>query len=281
MPNASFLFDKALYNRSMIRKARIEDLIAIQDLCASDSSRLLFIDGDIAQNGLHTDYQETWIDIENNQIKGIFLRYHANMVFYFKEALTDLEGFESLFDERIKMISASKKDIDQMPKSVKDRFTFKEMYFCECEKLIPQTLNVLPIEATANESAQIVEAVSQIAEFQASQVHESKDGRIKSVRERYQLNKVHGFIIKEDDKIVAHAATGVETPSAVMVVGVFTLPKYRNKGYGRAVVSALTEYALKHGQKPCLFYDNPTAGKIYHDIGYVTFDAWCLGSLKP
>ncbi len=281
MPKASFLFDKALYNRSMIRKAHNEDLNAIQALCALDSSRLLFIDGDIAQNGLHTAYQETWIDIENNQIKSIFLRYHANMVIYFKEALTDVEGFESLFDERIKMISAYKKDIDQMPRSVKDRFTFKEMYFCECEKLIPQTLNVLPSAVTADESAQIVEAIGQIVEFQASQVHESKAERINSMSERYQLNKIHGFIIKEEDKIVAHAATGVETHSAVMVVGVFTLPNHRHKGYGRAVVSALTEYALTHGQKPCLFYDNPKAGKIYLDLGYVHFDAWCLGSLKP
>jgi len=281
MPLASFLFDKALYNRSMIRKASKEDLRAIQDLCASDSSRLLFIDGDIAQNGLHTDYQETWIDIENNHIKGIFLRYHANLVFYFKEALSDVEGFEALFDERIKMISACKKHVDQMPQSIKNRFSFRDMYFCECEKLIPQKLTAQPVAVIEDDCIEIVEAIGQIKEFKASGVHESKASRIESMKERYRLNKIHGFILKEAGKIVSHAATGVETKSAVMVVGVFTLPEVRGKGYGRAVVSALTHTALLNGQKPCLFYDNPTAGKIYHDLGYVTFDQWSLGSLKP
>jgi len=80
--------------------------------------------------------------------------------------------------------------------------------------------------------------------------------------------------------VVSHASTGVETASGVMVVAVATLPQYRKKGYGRAVVTAITEYALQKGQKPCLFYDNPEAGKIYHDLGYVTFDQWCLGSIK-
>jgi uncharacterized protein len=279
MPQASFLLGNPLYNVGMIRKAQATDLEAIGALCASDSSRLLFIDGDIAQNGLETDYQETWIEIQDNKIRGIFLRYHTNFVFYFKEPLNDIQGFEALFTDQIKMISACKKDIDAMPESIKARFNFRTMYFCECERLKPQVLTLSPCEATAADALAIVTLLSSISEFK-SNLHTSEEERIKTMRDRYEQHKIHGFIIKENDTVIAHASTGVETSSGVMVVAVATAPDQRKKGYGRAVVYAITEYALQHGQKPCLFYDNPEAGKIYHDLGYVTFDLWGLGSLK-
>jgi predicted GNAT family acetyltransferase len=281
MPLASFLFPKALYNRTMIRKASVNDLIDIQELCRSDSSRLLFIDGDIEQNGLETPYQETWIETDQEGLRGIFLRYHTNLVFYFKKPCLDELGFEALFDEHIKMISACKEHIEMMPSLVKDRFNFRSMYFCECEALVPQNISVETKKASSKDVEGIIDSMSQISEFKASNVHESLEERIQSLKERYELGKVHGFILKENDKVIAHASSGVETKSAIMVGGVYTLPEYRGKGYGRAVVTALTEYALKQGQKPCLFYDNPKAGKIYHDLGYKTFDMWCLGSLKP
>jgi predicted GNAT family acetyltransferase len=279
MPQASFLLGNPLYNVGMIRKAQASDLKAIQALCASDSSRLLFIDGDITQNGLETDYQETWIEIEDQTIRGIFLRYHTNFVFYFKEPLRDITGFEALFTDQIKMISASKKDVDAMPDSIKSRFDFRTMYFCECATLKKQTLTLHPVQATASDSPAIVKLLSSISEFK-SNLHTTEEERTKNMIERYEQNKIHGFIIKEDEQVIAHASTGVETASGVMVVAVATAVDQRKKGYGRAVVYAVTEYALQRGQKPCLFYDNPEAGKIYHDLGYVTFDLWCLGSLK-
>ena len=280
MPQASFLSDNPLYNIPMIRKAKPSDLKAIQALCASDSSRLLFIDGDIVQNGLETDYQETWIEIENESIRGIFLRYHSNFVFYFKEPLKDIQGFEALFTDEIKMVSACKKDVDAMPESIKARFDFRTTYFCECPELKAEAPSIQVQPAHEEDAAAIVELLSSITEFQASQSNTPKEQRISNMAERYRQNKATGFIIKENDQVVAHASTGVETGSGVMVVAVATDPDHRKKGYGRAVVYAITDYALRHGQKPCLFYDNPEAGKIYHDLGYVTFDLWCLGSLK-
>ncbi|KAF0226990.1 MAG: GNAT family acetyltransferase [Erysipelotrichaceae bacterium] len=265
----------------MIRKAQTHDLKAIQDLCASDSSRLLFIDGDIAQNGLHTSYQDTWVDDVEGKIQGLFLRYHANFVFYMKEACLDHAGFEAILDQRIKMISACQKDIDMMPQYLKERYTFRTLYFCECDQLTnrDEPLNVQ--EVTVYDCADVVESISQIEEFRSSLAHQTKDERIQSMRERYASQKIHGFIIKEDNQVVAHASTSVETNSGAMIGAVFTLPDYRQKGYGRTVVSAITKYCLSKGQKPCLFYDNPKAGKIYLDLGYKTFDHWCLGSLKP
>jgi len=265
----------------MIRKARTEDLKAIQDLCSADSSRLLFIDGDIAQNGLHTSYQDTWVDQVDGSIQGLFLRYHTNFVFYMKQACTDHAGFEAVLDERIKLISACQKDIDMMPQHLKDKYSFRTLYFCECKQLtnLYETLSVE--EITVDDCADVVESIMQIEEFRSSLAHQTKAERTESMRDRYATHKIHGFIIKEDQKVVAHASTSVETSSGAMIGGVFTLPEYRQRGYGRAVVSAITKYCLAKGQTPCLFYDNPKAGKIYLDLGYKTFDYWCLGSLKP
>ena len=281
MPQASFFLAKALYNMTMIRLAQIDDLKVIQDLCAIDRYRLLFIDGDIAQNGLHTAYQQTWIDVENDEIRGLFLRYHRNLLLYFKKPLNDHHGFEALLDEHIKMISACKRDIDQLPQAIKDRFSFRTMTLCACDELTSVELRFHPRLVKPQDSALIVESLNQIEEFQAMQTQDSKENRINTMFDRITLKKIHGFMIEENQKVIAHAATTVETTSAVMIGAVFTLPEYRNQSYGRAVIYAITKCALDKGQKPCLFYDNPKAGKTYHDLRYVTFDQWCLGSLKP
>lgn len=262
----------------MIRKATSHDLKDIQAICASDSSRLLFIDGDIAQNGLETDYQETWIDRNGDRITGIFLRYHTNFVFALKDTLDDVKGFEALIDERIHLVSSTQKDIDQLPDSVKSQFKFRSLYFCECKALKKDTSGIIPQFATEEDSEGIVDLLMGIEEFRESLSHTTRADRIQTTRQRFLEDKIHSFIIKENGKVVAHASTSAESKTGAMVVAVATHPEFRKKGYGRAVVSALTDYVLKQGKTPCLFYDNPEAGKIYHDLGYVTFDKWCMGS---
>jgi len=280
MPRGIFFYGQALYNESMIRKATPQDLPAIEALCATDSSRLLFIDGDIEQNGLETDYQETWIDRHDDRITGIFLRYHTNFVFALKDTLDDIEGFEALIDDRIHMISSTQKDIDKLPQSVKALFEFRTLYFCECKTLNPDRSGIIPEEAGAKDAQGIVELLSMITEFVSSQGHSTQQERTETMKRRFEEGKIRSFVIKEDGKIVAHASTSAESKTGAMVVAVATHPDYRKKGYAKAVVSALTDTVLKQGKTPCLFYDNPEAGKIYHDLGYVTFDLWCMGSKK-
>lgn len=74
--------------------------------------------------------------------------------------------------------------------------------------------------------------------------------------------------IFEGDKLVSVVQTSAENKKSAMVVGVATRKDRRGKGYARAAMLKLCQDCLKEKEFLCLFYDNPTAGKIYHSIGF-------------
>ena len=67
---------------------------------------------------------------------------------------------------------------------------------------------------------------------------------------------------------------------SAMIVGVATDKDYRNQGLASAVMSKLCEEVLNEGKELCLFYDNPSAGKIYKRIGFTDIGIWSMWSFN-
>lgn len=263
----------------MINKASTKDKQRILDSLKDDPSRSLFITGDIQQNGIETDYQEVWLDEDSNGLHAIILRYHTNLVLYVFDAIVDTEGFRKLFqDPRIKLISATGEHMRALPQDLYTSLELRPMYFCECRKLENEVLGAT--RASLDDVESICIGLSQIEEFNQLERNSVED-QIKNFTEQLKNDKKVAFIIKQDGKVVSQASSSAMTDTGCMVVGVYTLPGYRGQGYARQVVSSLSAWALDHGKVPCLFYDNPNAGTLYHNLGYVTFDQWLIGKKTP
>ena len=80
-----------------------------------------------------------------------------------------------------------------------------------------------------------------------------------------------GFALARIDGHPAAAALGVRTNAWVGIFSMFTVPEYRNKGLGRAVLAALAEWANQQGA-PRLYLqverDNPHALALYANAGF-------------
>lgn len=259
----------------MITKASTNDKQRILDSLKNDPSRSLFITGDIQQNGIETDYQEVWLDEDTDGLHAIILRYHTNLVLYVFDRIVDTEGFRKLFyDPRINLISATGQHLNALPQDLYASLELRPMYFCECRKLENEVLGAEM--ATLDDVEDICIGLSQIEEFNQLERNSVED-QIKNFSEQLKHGKKVAYIVKHQGRVVSQASSSAMTDTGCMVVGVFTLPGYRGKGYARQVVSSLSAWALDHGKVPCLFYDNPQAGTLYHDLGYVTFDQWLIG----
>ena len=71
------------------------------------------------------------------------------------------------------------------------------------------------------------------------------------------------------DKLVSLASTSAPSEISAMVVGVASEASFRNRGLASAAVSKLVKDELSSGKRYlCLFYDNPSAGRIYKKIGF-------------
>ena len=260
----------------MINKVQKHEQEAVLDILRQDPSRSMFIYGDILQNGWETDYQEVWIDRSTRGIDAIYLRYHNNLVIYAVHAIEDVDALKNFINELpVHFISGCKKHLEQCGIIDMEFISFREMYFCECKERVNPVVNERVVMAETKHAKAIAEAIMQISEFAEIT---SLEERVERISERLATGKGRATIIMENDTVIAHANTAVETDHSVMVGSVLTLPAFRGQGLASQVVSELTRICLAEGKIPCLFYDNPKAGSIYHRLGYVTFDTWMLGT---
>ncbi len=81
-------------------------------------------------------------------------------------------------------------------------------------------------------------------------------------------------------KFVSAALINVEGRSEALIGGVYTHPEYRGRGYASACTAGLSLELQKEGKLPLLFYENPTAGRIYKTMGFEEIDLWALLYLK-
>jgi len=79
-----------------------------------------------------------------------------------------------------------------------------------------------------------------------------------------------GVALWEDGRAVSVASFGNPTPNGIRIGPVYTPPEYRRRGYASALVAELSERLLAERRFCFLFTDlaNPTANKIYEQIGY-------------
>lgn len=259
----------------MLYKAHSKDQTSILELLKDDPSRSLFITGDILQNGMACDFQEVWLDKDSLGIHVVYLRYRTNLIIYVVDEVKDSQACMDLIqDPRIHMVSGTLQHFNFIPAELRSKLEIHPMYFCECKSLKPGTYK--GVLATREDVSSICEGLAEITEFNRLELLPLQE-RIQHMSQEFEAKTKVAFILKEEGKVVSHAASSAQSNVGVMVVAVYTLAKYRHQGYARNVVGSLTQWALNQGLTPCLFYDNPQAGKLYHDLGYVTFDQWVIG----
>ncbi len=75
-------------------------------------------------------------------------------------------------------------------------------------------------------------------------------------------------------RISACALLNMEGRDAGLIGGVFTNPASRGKGYAAACTAALCLDLQRDGKMPCLFYENPVAGRVYRRLGFEEIGQW-------
>ncbi|HLV80669.1 MAG TPA: GNAT family N-acetyltransferase [Chthonomonadaceae bacterium] len=81
---------------------------------------------------------------------------------------------------------------------------------------------------------------------------------------------------RQPARIVSCALLNVEGRDAGLIGGVFTLPEARGRGYAAACTAAICVDLQRDGKLPCLFYENPVAGRVYRRLGFEDAGRWAL-----
>ena len=114
----------------------------------------------------------------------------------------------------------------------------------------------------------IVRAQRQIPEFTVS------DEAVQVIMEGLRSGQGFNLIAMREEEIIARAAWGAANEASAMIVGVFTLPRWRGRGLASLLVADLVRRLHLRGLIAALFYDNPAAGSIYKRLGFVDMDRY-------
>ena len=251
----------------MFRKLRSSDKDKLFKYLEKERAYNLFIFGDVENYGFETDFQELWAELEDDQYIAVLLRYKNFCILYadgnftikwFADKIRSYKGIEG--------VSGKREIIEAVSVLLKHK-KIRHQYLSELGDLedIPDEFVRAKVETAEPEHAkELYELEAKIKEFN------DFSNSIEKVEEALRSGRSKTYFIRDAGKTTA------ETKDSVMVIGVCTHPDYRGKGYASFCTARLSYDFLKAGKKPCLFYDNPDAGKIYRKIGYKELGRWDL-----
>ncbi len=99
-------------------------------------------------------------------------------------------------------------------------------------------------------------------------LHRSEGELEAGIRKRMRSGKVRHFVIRREQKVVAHAATTAETERFAMLSGIVVASEEQRKGYATRIVSRLCRVLLSEGKQPCLYCKSSAAYALYQRLGF-------------
>ncbi len=259
----------------MIYKLTEHDRGKTLEFLSSEPAINLFIIGDIEQDGFNKDFQEIWGDFdENNNLIGVLLRYNTSYIPYYKNTSFDPLPFIEIIkgDSKVTIVSG-KESILNVFKPYLDTYRCDSTYFCELktsEHLLSSDSSIK--FALPEDAVRISDFLNQIEEFSISVSDPINLERII----RSESGRVY-YTETEDGMIKNVVQTTAENSISAMIVGVATKKEFRGQGLMSLSLSRLCRDLINNdGKSLCLFYDNPEAGRIYHNLGFKSIDKWTM-----
>lgn len=170
--------------------------------------------------------------------------------------LCQKENYETLLNEIINKIGGS----------IEVKHSMDIMYIDNLMSLNENTSFDMVKMATELDMAKIMHLYKAFSE--EVRVDEELNDEEKYEKIRKEINGY--YYIEVDNQIVSIAKKTREEEKICAISFVYTLPKYRNKGYSRKVVSKITIDILNSQKIAYLYVDknNPISNHLYKSIGY-------------
>ena len=152
----------------MLRLASEKDRKEVLDYCLGEPNINLFIIGDIENFGFDKEFQNVWIQYDEEIIRGIVLRYHTNFIVYSRNLdMNFKEIAELLVEKDAKVVSGKLSVINKIYELIENSYNKREMFFCELrdESKLEEVKEENIVIATSSDSMEIAKAYEKIEEF--------------------------------------------------------------------------------------------------------------------
>ncbi len=101
---------------------------------------------------------------------------------------------------------------------------------------------------------------------------------VRSMLERAPNSPFFAAQVNEDGRplLVSAALLNIMSAEGGLIGGVFTRPEHRGRGWAAKCTAAVSLALQDQGRLPCLFYENPVAGRVYSRLGFREVAFWAV-----
>lgn len=258
---------------SKIRICREEDREKLVAFLNESPVFHTFLLADIEQYGFDEEFQKVYVQENQNEIEGVFLKYFNNFILAGKPEKLDYSKIASLIDSEITTVMGNAELVERTVKNL------------ECSvKLVRNNLYVhQPLEAyeglekikVANlaDVEKIYDFLMTFPEFK--EIYAAKQMIINRIEKK---EGVHLYL-EQDHEIIAHGNSAASADKTCMIGGICVRKKDQHKGYAKIILRALCKHIEQNQKIPCIFASEKENYSIFDELNFKNYGKWGVAQI--
>lgn len=242
----------------------------IVEYIGNEYGKCLYLYIDLIKYGCDSKFANAWKVVDDKGINMVILSYHSALHMYSKnENFDGKEIAKFVRDKKPSIICAAKPLILALkPLLAEDGYETEIGYIGKKTYSVKPSV-YYPVEiAQEGDIEQIAKLLYEDNDIGASY---SFDDLVIQISERLSQGFVRSFVIKEEDKVVAHLGTGAEIENLCTISYVITDPNYRGKGLSSSLFCYACDELESEGKEIFSVYYPENSRRLHHRMGFVDY----------
>ena len=234
----------------MIRKCKKDDSDRIEEHLSNNIDKCLYLYLDFNKYRFNNPNVNIYVQEIKDEIKTIILVYYTGMHIFSKDHnLNYSELAEFILDINPVAIFAEKVIIDKLKQYVNmdtNKYNCQYGNIWKAIQYEKQDRNSIQIAKTEEEFLQIANLLMSDEDIGSSY---DLNTLMCQIRERIIEGYSRSYIIKNEDKVIAHVSTGAENEKLAIINYVVVDENYRKRGLATKLLNVLFEDLIKEGKQ--------------------------------
>lgn len=252
----------------MIKECDNKEIDILLDYIGEDYPKCLYLYMDVIKYGCSSETTRTWIQKKNGEITAVILAYHTALHVFSRANNIDVsEILELVKEAKPSLVNAKVETIKLLePILIKEGFVPEFGHIGEWKGTPIVDSDIKVEEAVDDDIPQVAQMLYDDEDIGASYTYEDL---LNQMRERLKEGFVRSFVVRKDEKVIAHLGTGAEMDGLCTISYGITAPDCRGRGIASVIFSNVCNLMQNEGKRVFSVYYPENARKFHHKMGFV------------
>lgn len=256
----------------MIRPVNQSDLKKIDKLIGNEYFKCLYLFMDLKKYGIKDENVKIWIQEEKKNIYTVILKYYSGMHLFSNEIEYKIEEVIDLIDKENPSIICGEKNVIQNIENNLRNPNYKSEYgWVRKLNKIKSEKEGEGVKAKKDDFYTIAKLIYEDEDLGSSY---KLDELANQMYQRFIDGYTRNYVIKKDNKVVSHVATGAEYRNIAMVAYVVTDKEYRKQGLASKLLIYICKQLMKENKEIFLINYSRESSILYDKIGFDISCEW-------